>query len=77
MMNEAHNGMARCPRTRRVGSEVLPAAHAAGCRHLAMEAIYNEDAGPIFLTGPPQEVGYLAQPEMRELVDGALNLGWT
>ena len=77
MMNEAHNGMARCRRTRRVGREVLPAAHAAGCRHLAMEAIYNEHAGPIFLTGPPQEVGYLAQPEMRELVDGALNLGWT
>jgi len=77
MMNEAHNGMARCPRTRRVGKEVLPAAHAAGCRHLAMEAIYKERAGPIFLTDPPQEIGYLAQPEMRELVDEALKLGWT
>ena len=77
MMNEAHNGMSRCPRTRRVGREVLPAAHAAGCRHLAMEAIMNDHPGPTFSNEPPPELGYLAQPEMRELVHEALNLGWT
>ena len=70
MMNEAHNGMSRCARTRRIGREILPAAHAAGCRTLAMEAIPNLGEGPSLLTSPP-EVGYLAQPEMRELVEGA------
>jgi hypothetical protein len=75
MMNEAHNGMSRCPRTRRVGREILPAAHAAGCRHLAMEALPNIPE-PTLLTSP-SDVGYLAQPEMREFVDAARGLGWT
>ena len=44
MMNENHDGPAHCPRTRRVGLSVLPAAHRAGCRILAMEAISEEEA---------------------------------
>jgi hypothetical protein len=39
MMNEAHDGLRRCVRTRRVGQRVLPAAHDAGVRYLAMEAL--------------------------------------
>lgn len=62
MMNEAHNGMQRCVRTRVIGRRLLPAAHESGVRHLAMEALY----------GP-----YLAQPDMRRLTDGADELGWT
>jgi hypothetical protein len=61
MMNEAHNGMKRCVRTREVGRRLLPAAHAAGVRHLAMEALY----------GP-----YLAQPDMQRLIEAAEELGW-
>jgi hypothetical protein len=61
MMNEAHNGMQRCMRTREIGLRLLPAAHAAGVRHLAMEALY----------GP-----YLTQPDMQRLVQGAEDLGW-
>lgn len=61
MMNEAHNGMQRCVRTREIGLRLLPAAHDAGVRHLAMEALY----------GP-----YLAQPDMQRLVQGAEDLGW-
>jgi hypothetical protein len=78
MMNEAHNGMSRCARTRRVGREILPAAHDSGCRHLAMEALPNPDHGrPTFgITSLPGQ-GYLAQPEMREFVEAALELGWT
>jgi hypothetical protein len=61
MMNEAHSGMQRCVRTREIGARLLPEAHAAGVRHLAMEALY----------GP-----YLAQPDMRRLIDAAEQLGW-
>jgi hypothetical protein len=61
MMNEAHNGMKRCVRTREIGLRLLPAAHAAGVRHLALEALY----------GP-----YLAQPDLRRLIEGAEELGW-
>lgn len=61
MMNEAHDGMRRCVRTREIGRRLLPAAHEAGVRHLAMEALY----------GP-----YLAQPDMQRLIDAAEELGW-
>jgi hypothetical protein len=61
MMNEAHDGMQRCVRTREIGVRVLPIAHEAGVRHLAMEALY----------GP-----YLTQPDMRRLIDAAEELGW-
>jgi hypothetical protein len=61
MMNEAHNGLKRCVRTREIGRRLLPAAHAAGVRHLAMEALY----------GP-----YLAQPDMALLIEAAEELGW-
>jgi hypothetical protein len=60
-VNEAHDGMRRCVRTREIGLRLLPAAHAAGVRHLAMEALY----------GP-----YLTQPEMQRFVDAAEELGW-
>jgi hypothetical protein len=61
MMNEAHDGMKRCVRTREIGLRLLPVAQAAGVRHLAMEALY----------GP-----YLAQPDMKRLVDTAEELGF-
>lgn len=61
MVNEAHNGMKRCVRTREIGLRLLPAAHEAGVRHMAMEALY----------GP-----YLVQPDMQALIDAAEELGW-
>lgn len=77
MMNEAHSDLSRCPRTRRVGREILPAAHEAGCRHLAMEALPNLDEGPTCGVTTLPQLGYLAQPEMLEFVDAARLLGWT
>ena len=77
MMNEAHNGWSRCARTRRIGREILPAAHVTGCRHLAMEALPNVDAGPTVGVTSLPTVGYLAQREMYEFVQAALELGWT
>lgn len=77
MMNEGHHGFSRCVRTREVGCSALPAAHAAGCRHLAMEALMNSGPGPTFLESRPDTCGYLAQPEMAALIDTALGLGWT
>ena len=39
MANEAHSGLARCVRTREVGVRMIQAAHEAGVRRLAMEAL--------------------------------------
>lgn len=77
MMNEGHNGLARCVRTRKVGCEVLPAAHEAGCRTLAMEALPSRGDGPSRYRDRPDGRGYLAQPEMIEFIDTALRMGWT
>ena len=79
MLNEAHDGLTRCIRTRRVGRQILPSAHAMGARHLAMEALTPEDAEAANTTRrPPDDAdGYLAQPDMRELLQAALEFGWT
>ena len=79
MMNEAHDGLRRSVATRRMGLRILPAAHAAGCRHLAMEALDPHFAAEANRSqqAPERSIGYLAQPEMRALIAGALELGWT
>jgi hypothetical protein len=78
-MNEAHHGWTHCPRTRAVGLSLLPVAHRLGVRHLAMEAlgppVVVERANATRTLGD-DEFGYLAQPDMRALVDAALDLGW-
>jgi len=79
MANEAHNGLARSVRTRVIGARMIRAAHQAGVRRLAMEALYwpaKDVPGPI-TTLPDHEHGYLAQPEMRTMIGTALDLGWT
>jgi len=51
MANEAHNGLARCIRTRAVGVRMIEAAHQAGVRDLAMEALPRPEdrtPGPIW-----------------------------
>lgn len=80
LMNEAHSGLARCVRTREVGRRILPAAHAAGVRHLAMETLhpsFTASANRERSVPPAERESYLGQPEMRELVQAALDLGWT
>ena len=55
MANEAHNGLARSVRTREVGVRMVQAAHEAGVRRLAMEALPHrpgDTQGPI-LAAPP------------------------
>lgn len=79
MANEAHSGLARCVRTREVGARMVRAAHEAGVRRLAMEALPHPVEGAL---GPIPEMpltagGYLAQPDMRNLMATALELGWT
>jgi hypothetical protein len=79
MANEAHSGLARCVRTREVGGRMVRAAHKAGVRRLAMEALpwpAADSQGPI-LAIPPVPGGYLAQPDMRRLITAALELGWS
>ena len=79
MANEAHSGLARSIRTRQIGVRMVRAAHEAGVRRLAMEALPwpDEDTqGPIRAM-PSQAWGYLAQPDMRTLITTALDLGWT
>jgi hypothetical protein len=79
-MNEAHDGLRRCVRTREVGRELLPVAHALGVRHLAMEALGDPGVAERANVGRVLEGdlgGYLDQPELRLLVSAALDLGWT
>lgn len=80
MINEFHNGLLRYRWTRGVGLRILPIAHEAGVRHLAMEALYPaemaEQATRMRQLAPTGD-GYLAQPEMRQLIQTALDLGWT
>jgi hypothetical protein len=79
MLNEAHDGLRRCVRTRQLGRQVLPSAHAMGVRHLAMEALQPGDAEAANTTRRPPDAadGYLAQPDMAEFIQAALALGWT
>ncbi|HXQ35527.1 MAG TPA: hypothetical protein VN843_16030, partial [Anaerolineales bacterium] len=79
MINEAHNGMRRCIRTRQIGQRILPVAHQSGVRHLAMEALFPTFAAQCNNTRRVAAAGqdYLSQPEMREFVQTALDLGWT
>jgi len=79
MANEAHHGLARCVRTREVGIRMIQAAHEAGVRRLAMEALpwpALDTPGPIQAI-PPADPGYLGQPEMRRLIQTALDLDWS
>jgi hypothetical protein len=79
MANEAHSGLARCMRTREVGVRIIQAAHQAGVRRLAMEALpwpADDSPGPM-RDIPPGAGGYLVQPDMRRLIATALELGWS
>lgn len=79
-MNEAHAGEKRCIRTRQIGKRIVPIAHQAGVRHLAMEALSpSKLAGQCNNTrrAPDKNAGYLSQPEMREFIQTALDSGWT
>ncbi len=77
MMNEAHAGMLRCRRTREVGVRAVRAAHEIGVRRLAMEALPACEDPPCPVPQPPDDGGYLGQPDMQQLVGTALDLGWT
>jgi hypothetical protein len=79
MMNEAHSGWKRCIRTRQIGRRILAVAHQAGARHLAMEALFPEFAEQCNKTRHllEGEFGYLSQPEMKDFIQTALDLGWT
>jgi hypothetical protein len=78
MMNEAHDGLTRCVRTRRLGARLLPVAHRGGVRWFAMEALNPAFADEANETRrvPDAACGYLAQPDMRALIAAALALGW-
>jgi hypothetical protein len=82
MMNEAHNGLRRCIRTREVGMRLVPTAHALEVRDLAMEALWDRGftagANRAHQLPPAQHPdSYLAQPEMRAFIQAALDLRWT
>jgi hypothetical protein len=69
MMNEAVSGKARSIRTRRVGTDILPIAWAAGARLLAVESM-----GPP--GGEPPHPEVIEQPDMAELLATARRLGF-
>jgi erythromycin esterase-like protein len=80
LVNEAHDGLRRCVRTREIGLRLLPVAHRLGVRHLAMEALGQQGiAAQASATRALADGlgGYLGQPELRALITAALDLGWT
>lgn len=81
MMNEACDRLKRCIRTRQIGQRVLPIAHNAGVRYLAMETLSPFFVDEANLTRQLPEVGigmgYLHQPDLRAFIQAALDLGWT
>src|SRR6266852_3156426 len=81
MMNEAHSGDERCVRTREIGRRILSAVHGRGVQHLAMEArivpFVEEENRTRQSPEVPADYGYLAQPDMKALMQAALDLGWT
>jgi len=82
MMNEGHNGLKRCVRTRRVGLSILSEAYGAGVKHLAVEAMGLDQAQIANQTrklprSDPSDSGLLAQEDLRVLIQAALDLGWT
>src|SRR6266849_955490 len=81
MMNEAHSGDERCVRTREIGRRILSAVHGRGVQHLAMEALIvpfvEEENRTRQSPEVPADYGYLAQPDMKALMQAALDLGWT
>ena len=79
VLNEAHDGYDVCVRTRRVGKQLLPHFHRQGFRLLALEA-----ANPLLCQVANRErqlpndllYGYTKDPEMRDFMQTALDLGW-
>jgi hypothetical protein len=78
VLNECHDGNRHCPRTRAIGRRVIPIAHEAGVRNLAMEALYPPFVQEANETRrvPTTGIGYLGQNDMRALIGDALALGW-
>jgi hypothetical protein len=81
IMNEAHNGLLRCRRTREIGARVLPEAHERGVRDLAMEALWDREFTDRAnrerrLPAARHSESYLNQPDMRDFIQAALDLGW-
>ena len=77
MMNENHDGMTHCPRTRKVGLSVIPSAHGAGCRMLAMEALSEEMAEEFNESRRVDgKDGYFVPPDLAAMAQSALDLGW-
>jgi hypothetical protein len=76
MANEFHSGWARCVRTRVIGARMIRAAHEAGVRRLAMEALHwpaRDVPGPITAL-PDDDVGYLGR--LLESAPGEPMLVW-
>lgn len=78
MADEAHNGLARCIRTKEMGVRMIRAAHearGAAAGHGALPWPAPDTPGAITAI-PPVPGGYLAQPDMRRLITATLELGW-
>ncbi len=78
MVNEGHDDLRRCRRTRDIGVRMIAPAHAAGVRHLAMEALTPDFAAAAnreLRLGPGS--GYLAQSDLRALMTTALEYDWS
>lgn len=78
MVNEGHDGLRRCTRTRDIGVRMIAPAHAAGVRHLAIEALTPDFAAAANRErrlGPGS--GYLAQSDLRALMMTALEHDWS
>ena len=71
MVNEGHDGLRRCTRTRDIGVRMIAPAHAAGVRHLAIEALTPDFAARTRTGSDASDPGsgYLAQSDLRAADD--------
>jgi hypothetical protein len=76
MANEAHDGLARCVRTREVGARMIEAAHEAGVRRLAslsdVLAAHGGTAGILRDQAPPPLDGWAGVDALVVSTDNAL-----
>ena len=78
MVNEGHDDLRRCARTRDIGVRMIAPAHAAGVRHLAMEALTPDFAAVANRDGRlGPGSGHLAHSDLRALMMTALEHDWS
>jgi hypothetical protein len=80
ILNEAQDGLRRSIRARHIGRQILRSAYLAGARHLAlhnMDQMFAAYANGAHILPIIEAPGALSQPEMRDMLQLAVDMGFT